>query len=41
MSKTKWFITNSKQYMAGENPTAYQWVRAYIRFMWLSRKDKI
>lgn len=39
MKKTKWFIKNSKQYMAGSNPTPYQWLRAYIRFMWLSRCD--
>lgn len=41
MSKTRWFIVNSNQYMANQNPTLYQWVRAYVRFMWLSRNDKL
>ena len=40
MSKIKWFIKNSKSYMKGSNPNLYQWIRAYIRFMWFSRKDK-
>jgi len=40
MGKTRWFIKHSKVYMSGQKTTPYQWLRAYVRFMWLSRKDK-
>lgn len=35
----KWFITNSKKYLAPEKPSAYRWVKAWVKFEWLCRHD--
>lgn len=40
MNKTKWFIRQSKTYTDGMNPNVFRWLRAYVKFMWLSRNDR-